>query len=251
MGTTRSQYLKNLMQLNKEIPVITQKLKKMGISSFLARKYKDNGWIESLGVGAFKFPNVDLTIEGILHALQINLSLNIYPGAKTALEIAGVRQYYREKEKIYLYTNSKTYLPLWAKNYKYNKKLRVIRSSKWDDEEFLVNPNTKNFEFFIASKELAIVQQIELVGRGESFEETAQLFELLDSMDPDLLNKVLQKASKRSRRIFKFFSDFYKHPWNKYMNKKILNSGNSVITVEKGGRYLHQYELIIPKSFNV
>lgn len=251
MSVVKPQKLKKLLQLNREIPLTTQKLKNMGVNNTLIQRYKESNWIESIGRGAYKFPEAELSFEGMIHSLQTDLSLNVYPGAKTALEMAGIRQYYREKEKIYLFTNSKTNLPLWARNYRYERELRVIRSSKWNDKECLVNPNTKDFEFFIASKELAIIQQIELVGRRESFEETAQLFELLDSMDPDLLNKVLEKASKRSRRIFKFFSDFYKHPWNKHISKKILDSGNSVITIEKGGRYLSQYKLVIPESFNV
>ncbi len=251
MSTTRTQMLKKLVALNKEIPITTQKLKKEGISSFLARKYKDNGWIESLGVGAFKFPKGNLTIEGVLHALQIDLSLNVYPGAKTALEMAGVRQYYREKEKIYLFTNIKTYLPLWARNYKYERELRIIKSSKWDAKEFLFSPNTKDFDFFIASKELAIVQQIELIGEKESFEETAQLFEILDSLDPNLLNKILKRSSNKSKRIFSYFSGFFDHSWWKEINPRSIESGNSVITIEKGGRYLKNYNLIIPRSFNV
>ena len=251
MSIVRTQKLKNLLQLNREIPLTTQEMKKMGVNNTLIQRYKESNWIESIGRGAYKFPEAELSFEGIMYSLQTDLSLNVYPGAKTALEMAGIRQYYREKEKVYLFTDSKTNMPLWARNYRYERDLRVIRSSKWNKKEFLFNPNTKGFEFFIASKELAIVQQIELVGRGESFEETAQLFELLDSMDPDLLNKVLKKASKRSRRIFAFFCDFYKHPWNKHISKKILNSGNSVITIEKGGRYLSQYKLIIPESFNV
>ncbi|HLP47495.1 MAG TPA: hypothetical protein VK469_16220 [Candidatus Kapabacteria bacterium] len=41
MSTTRPTNLKNLLQLNREIPITTEKLKHMGISSFLARNYKD------------------------------------------------------------------------------------------------------------------------------------------------------------------------------------------------------------------
>lgn len=251
MSVVRAKKLKKLMLLNREIPFTTQKLLKSGFTSSLIQNYKENNWVESIGRGAYIFPQSELSLEGILHALQMDLSLNIYPGAKTALEMAGVRQYFREKEKIYLYTNRETYLPLWAENYKFDRKLQVIKSSKWDDKEFLVNPNTKNFEFFIASKELAILQQIELVGKKESFEETAQLFELLDSLDADLINKILKGSSIKGKRVFSYLSDFYNHPWSKDINPRSIKSGNSVITIEKGGRYLKNYNLIIPRSFNV
>ena len=251
MSVVKSQKLKKLLRLNREIPLTTQGLKNIGITNTLIQKYRENNWIESMGRGAYKFPDADVSFEGILHTLQTDLYLNIYPGAKTALDMMGVRHYYREKEKIYLFTDPKTNLPLWARNFNYGRELRIIKSAKWGKRNFMFDPGTKNFNFNIASKELAIVQQIERVGRGESFEETAQLFELLDSLDPKILNGVLRNASKRSRRIFAFLNDYFRHPWRKHLNKGILNSGDSVITIEKGGRYLSRYKLVIPQSFNV
>jgi len=41
MGTKREQNLKKLFRFNREIPITTDKLKTMGISPFLARKYKE------------------------------------------------------------------------------------------------------------------------------------------------------------------------------------------------------------------
>ena len=251
MSTTRPTYLKGLLQLNREIPVTTEKLKHMGISPFLARKYKESGWLKSIGVGAYKFPGTQLTIEGLLHAIQKDLSLNVYTGAKTALEMAGIRQYYREKEKVYLFSDRKSNLPLWIKNYPWARDILTIKTSKWNKKEYLYNPGTREFDFFVASKELAILQQIELINRGESFAETAQLFEILDSLNPDLLNEILTEASVKAKRIFLYLADFYNHPWKKNIHPEVIDSGSSVITVEKRGKYLKKYHLVIPGGFNV
>ncbi len=251
MSALRSKNLKKLFVFSKEIPVTTEKLKKVGISSSLARKYKESEWIESIGTGAFKFPGSSLTIEGLLHALQEDLALNIYAGAKTALELAGVRHYYREMEKKYLFTDRKTNLPLWVKHYQWGGDLRLIRSSKWNRETFLFSPGTKDFDFYIASKELAILQQIELINRGESFLETARLFEILDSLNVDLVNEMLREASVKTKRIILFLTDFYDHPWKTSLNRDIIMPLNSVITIEKGGKYLKDYRLVIPGGFDV
>lgn len=251
MSTTRPTYLKNLLQLNREIPVTTEKLKHMGISSFLARNYKETGWLHSIGVGAYMFPGAQLTIEGLLHAIQEDLSLDIHAGAKTALEMAGIRQYYREKEKVYLFSDRKNNLPLWVKNYKWDRDIVSIKTSKWDKKEYLYNPQTREFDFFIASKELAILEQIELINRGESFEETAQLFEMLDSLNPERLNEILTEASIKAKRIFLFLADVYNHPWKKDLLPGVIGSGNSVITIKKKGKYLKKYHLVIPGGFNV
>lgn len=251
MGTTRTENLKKLMRLNKEIPLTTQKLNQLGISSFLARKYKENGWIESIGVGAFKFPDTEITVEGTLHALQIDMSINLHVGAKTALEIAGVRQFYREKEKIYLFGDRKVILPLWVKNYRWDRSIEFINSSKWNSKEYLYNPHTREFEFYIATKELAIVQQIELINRSESLAETAQLYEMLDSLNPELINKVLVKASLKAKRIFSFFADYFNHSWKRELDPGVLDSGHSIITIEKGGKYLKEYNVVIPRDFDV
>ncbi len=250
MSTTRPTFLKNLLQLNKEIPVTTEKLKRMGISPFLARKYKENKWLESIGVGAYKFPGTQLTIEGLLHSIQKDLSLPIYAGAKTALEMAGIRHYYREKEKVYLFSDRKSNLPLWIKNYPWDRDMIPIKTSKWNKKEYMYNPGTKEFDFFIASKELAILQQIELINRGERFEETAQLFELLDSLDPERLNELLTEASIKVKRIFLFLADHYNHPWRKNIQPDVIDSGRSIITIEKRGKYLKNFHLVIPGGFN-
>lgn len=249
MSTKREQYLKKLLRTNREIPITTGKLKKMGISPLLARNYKESGWIESVGFGAYKFPDSDLSIEGFLHCLQKDLLLNLHAGAKTALEMGGVRQFYREKEKVYFFIEGKSNVPLWVKHYRPD--LKIIRSSKWNQKEFLYNPGTKEFDFSIAKKELAIFEQIELINRGENFGETAQLFELLNSLNPELLNELLKEASLKAKRIFSFLTGYYNHSWAKEIDKKLLASGQSEITIEKGGKYIKDYHLIIPGDFNV
>lgn len=114
----------------------------------------------------------------------------------------------------------------------------------------MYNPGTKEFDFLIASKELAILQQIELINRGERFEETAQLFELLDSLDPERLNELLTEASIKVKRIFLFLADYYNHPWKRNIQPEVIDSGRSIITIEKRGKYLKNFHLVIPGGFN-
>jgi hypothetical protein len=166
MSTKREQYLKKLFRISREIPITTDKLKTMGISPSLARKYKESGWIESIGFGVYKLPNSDLSIEGLLHCLQDDLKLNLHAGAKTALEMGGVRHFYREEEKVYFYIDSKSNVPIWVRSF--HKKAKIIRSLRWNQKKFLYNPGTKEFDFFIAKKELAILEQIELINRGKA-----------------------------------------------------------------------------------
>jgi hypothetical protein len=186
-----------------------------------------------------------------LHALQTDLSLNIYAGAKTALELSGIRHFYREKDKVYLFAEKKTNLPLWVKRYPWGRDIQPVSSTKWNKKKFLFNPGTKEYDFSIASKELAILEQIELINRGESFLETAQLFEILDSLDTELINEMLKEASIKVKRIFLFLADYYNHSWKKSLNRRVIAPGNSVITVEKGGKYLKDYHLVIPGGFGV
>lgn len=249
MSTKREQNLKKLLRVNREVPISTVKLKKMGISALLARRYKESGWIESIGFGAYKFPGFEISIEGLLHCLQFDLMLNVHVGAKTALEMSGVRHYYREKERVYFFIEGKSNVPLWVKNCSIDSK--IIRSSKWDQKEFLFNPGTKEFDFLIATKELAILEQIELINRGENFEETSLLFEILTSLNPELINELLKEASLKAKRIFAFLADHYNHSWVKEINTKFLDSGRSEISIAKGGKYIKDYHLVIPGNFNV
>jgi hypothetical protein len=251
MSSTRGNYLKKLLNFNREIPLTTSEMKKVGISSFLACKYKNSGWLESIGVGAFKFPNSDLSVEGLLHSLQVDLSLKAHLGAKSSLDMVGVRQFYRRNKKFYLFIETSNKLPKWVMNYKWNGFIKPIRTLRLSESEFLYNPEIKSFDFFISKRELAILEQIDLINKGETFEETAQLFELLPSLNPDLLNILLKSFSVKVKRIFFFLSEYFNHPWINEIDRKYFSVSNTIVSIQKNGKFLKKYNLIIPREFNV
>ena len=74
---------------------------------------------------------------------------------------------------------------------------------------------------------------------------------MLNSLDPELVNEILKNASKKTKRIFFFLAEFYNHPWKKELSPNIIDSGRSVITIEKSGKFLKDYALVIPRSFDV
>ncbi len=92
---------------------------------------------------------------------------------------------------------------------------------------------------------------IEQIGKNESFDETAKIFELLQDLNPDLLNKGLKISSERVKRIFLYFVDYFNMPWSNEIKRDIVKNYKSVIVIEKGGKFVKEYNLIIPKNYEL
>ena len=74
-------------------------LKELGISRQLVQKYKQGGWINPVGRGAYKRTNEPVSVYGAVYALQKQLELAIHIGAVSALDQHGVSHYLRLDEK--------------------------------------------------------------------------------------------------------------------------------------------------------
>ena len=65
---------------------ITYLLKTLGISNSLQQSYRNNGWIYSIGNGAFVKYNDTPTLNGSVYTMQNQLALDVHFGAKSALD---------------------------------------------------------------------------------------------------------------------------------------------------------------------
>ncbi len=245
MSEVKGQKLKRLYLLYQDVPITSKQLKQLNISSSLVCKYVESGWLEKISKSVYKFPKKQISFEGIIHVLQKVLRVNAHPGAKSSLSYQNIIHYLKENNSFYIYGQR---LPKWTFKTDFN--FINIRTHKWNDNKFLYNPGTKPYEFYVARREIAIIQMIEQIGRYETFNETAKIFELLQDLNPDLVNKGLKIANKKAKRIFLFFTEYFNMPWEKDI-KNIIKNRNSVIVVDKGGKYIKDYNLIIPEDFGV
>ncbi|MBL7971306.1 MAG: AbiEi antitoxin N-terminal domain-containing protein, partial [Prolixibacteraceae bacterium] len=131
MSTNNEIKLKKLLDLH--VPgtiMLASWLDANGFSHDLQQRYLKSGWLESVGVGAFKRPNETVGWQGALYSLQKQANLPVYIGGPTALSLLGFSHYIRTgAETVYLFSLLNTRLPAWFKQYSWNEAVSHVKTS--------------------------------------------------------------------------------------------------------------------------
>jgi hypothetical protein len=109
----------------------------------------------------------------------------------------------------------------------------------------------RDWQMTISSPERAILELLYQVGdNGVDFKFVAEIFEGLTTLSPRLLNELLQNCSSRKiKRLFLFFANYYNFSWAKHISKDI-KLGAGKLQIVKGGNYNKTYMITVPKEFN-
>ena len=78
----------------------------------------------------------------------------------------------------------------------------------------------------------------------------AEVFEGLTTLSPRVLNELLLNCNSRKiKRLFLFFANYYNFPWAKHISKE-LELGAGKLQIVKDGNYNKTYMITVPKEFN-
>ena len=145
-----TKFLKNIKP---DIVVLASWLKKLGISRDLQKHYRNNGWLESVGRGAYKTPGVKVQWKGGLYAMQYQSKLPVHVGSVTALYLNGSAHYMRQgKEKVYLFTPNKNKLPKWFMDYNWSDEIIHKRTNFLPVNIGMTIHKENNFDIKISSE---------------------------------------------------------------------------------------------------
>lgn len=222
-----------------------------GYSSQLVYRYVKNGWLTKLGNGAYIRPASILEWQGAVLGLQKLAGLPFHVGGLSALNILGYAHYLPVggEKSITLY--GKKTPPSWIRQIEslsftfYKKPLFGDLGLKKQ------STSIRDWQINISSPERAILELLYQVGdKGISFKFVAEIFEGLATLSPRLLNELLQNCSSRKvKRLFLFFANYYNFPWAKHISKK-LDLGAGKLQIVKDGNYNKTYMITVPKEFN-
>jgi hypothetical protein len=222
-----------------------------GYSSQLVYKYVKNGWLVKLGNGAYLRPASILNWQGAVLGLQKLAELPFHVGGLSALNLLGYAHYLPigGETTITLYGEKKP--PVWISQIKslsftfYKKPLFGDLGLKKQ------STSIRDWQMTISSPERAILELIYQVGdNGVDFKFVAEIFEGLTTLSPRVLNELLLNCNSRKiKRLFLFFANYYNFPWAKHINKE-LDLGAGKLQVVKDGNYNKTYMITVPKEFN-
>lgn len=251
MGTdnkTKLNYLIN--EWTAGTPSAVSYLSASGFSRELLRKYRNSGWLEPFGRGAYIRPGDKVDWLGALHTLQKQLSLPVHVGGKTALQLKGYAHYLPAKQNtVFLYGPRGLILPAWFKEDRFNVEFVETRTNLFPAEytEGLTNFKEDRFPVRIAAPERAAMEMLHLVPKKVGFDEAELIMENLVGLRTDVAQQLLEACrSVKVKRLFLYMAEKKELPWLSKLNLSKVDLGKGKRQIVPQGRYDAKYLITVP-----
>jgi hypothetical protein len=225
-------------------------LEQMGISKSLRQEYVKNGWLTTIGRGAYKRFEDEVEWYAGVSALQKQANLQVHVGALTALEMLGLSHYLRMNEnKIYLFSPYKVNLPTWFKQYDWKQEIDHEQTSFLSYDAGIIEYEYNNTNLLISSQERAIMECLYLTPENMDIVECYQLMETLVNLQPDLVKKLLKDCNSiKVKRLFLYMAEKANHQWLQFLELSDVDLGSGNRQIAKNGVYIGKYQITLPKE---
>jgi hypothetical protein len=235
MSIETSTFLKKLIQSPNSV-ITSAWLKEQGISHQLLYKYKQSGWLASIGQGVFlKFYVKKAKIEDALSALQRD-SLKIHVGGQFALSLKGKLHYAKVKNNWSIFSNRDIKLPLWFVKYPFDDSWKHYKTKFLSDNIGLEDYQIEGLNIQISSLERAVLELLYQVPKDVDLQEAYEICELLRTLLPQQLQQLLENCSSiKVKRLFLYMAQKLNHSWLQYINLEKVNLGNGTRVISKNG----------------
>ena len=206
--------------------------------------------MESIGVGAFKRPNENLSWQGAIFSLQKQGKQSLHAGGLTALSFLGYSHYIRTgHETVYVFSGLKTMLPSWFKKYHWKESVKHIRTSFIPAYLGLQENTETQFQITISTAERAILECLYLSPDKMDLMEVYQIFSGMVNLRPDLIQKLLEECNSiKVKRLFLFMLKKSNHQWRNFLSIDHVNLGTGDRSIVKNGMYDSEYRITVPKE---
>lgn len=230
-------------------------LKMLGGYQQLLQAYQKSFWVEKIGRGAYKKYGDAVDWTGGLYALQTQLNLPVYAGAKTALEMMGYGHFIPlgKGRQITLLAYKDVKLPAWFKDYDWDDTVLFKMLTLFPENPTLglTERRFNTYRIRISAPERAMFEVCALVQRSQSFGEAKYLMEGLMGLRTDLLQELLvQCTSVKAKRLFLYFADICNMPWFSRLDLSKVDLGKGKRQIVKGGVYDSKYRITVARDFD-
>ncbi len=182
--------------LPRGVPGGTLELARLGISSGLAHRYVESGWLVRLGRGVFMFAGDELKAAPCVKFLSRKIT-GLHVGGKTALAWRGVRHNVGPRELLSLWGNAPSQLPPWfLQRFPAHYTARPLFNSKLPvDFGLQPLPETPDGPP-VAAPERALLEMLSDVGVGQGVEEARNIMEGVRTLRLEVLKRLLQQCPR-------------------------------------------------------
>jgi len=255
MNTKKPTKINLLISSWKRGTVYTQShLSSLGYNHDLVKSYKRNGWLVTIGTGAYVLANDNIDVFGGLYALQQQLHLSVHIGGRTALELKGYAHYVRTTATtMFIFSKAGRQLPKWVVNHDWgvNSYFKTTNLISPEIENSLTKYEHKGFEIKISSPERAALEMLYLVPKNQGFDEASHVMENLTTLHPELVQQLLENCNSiKVKRLFLYLAEKHNHDWFNELDLAKVNLGKGKRVIVKGGKLDKKYEIVIPQELN-
>ena len=231
-------------------PSTTSSLAHSGFSRELLVKYKNSGWLESFGRGAYIRSGDKVDWPGALYTLQTQLRLPVHAGGKTALERKGYAHYLpASQNRVFLYGPRGLALPVWFKGDRFGVNFVVTRTNLFpaDLQDGFTEFREKDFPVRISAPERAMLEMLHLVPQKVGFDEARLVMGNLATLRPDLVQGLLEACrSVKVKRLFLYMAENQEHAWLAKVDLAKVDLGQGKRMIVPKGRYDAKYRITVP-----
>jgi hypothetical protein len=186
------------MRLHRELPrgrpFRTHDLARLGISSALAYRYLQSGWIEKLGRGTFKFAGDELRRDDCLEFLSREIP-RLHVGGKTALAWHGFRHNVTAQERVELWGPRNKVLPGWFKGqFRMRLTTRILFDLRLKADFGVQAVPNRPPGVKVSAPERALLEMLSDVGVQQEVEEARQIMETVRTPREELLLPLLRSC---------------------------------------------------------
>jgi len=228
----------------------TSYLNDIGFSRELLTKYKNSGWLESFGRGAYIRSGDKVDWPGALYTLQTQLGLPVHVGGKSALELKGFAHYLPARQKrVFLYGPRGLVLPTWFTGERFGVEFVVTRTNLFpvDLREGFTEFREKDFSVRISAPERAMLEMLHLVPRKVGFDEARLVMGNLATLRPEVVQGLLEACrSVKVKRLFLYMAETEGHAWLTKVDLSKVDLGKGKRMVVPKGRYDAKYRITVP-----
>ena len=233
-------------------PGATSHLVASGFGRDLLVKYKNGGWMEPFGRGAYIRSRDKVDWQGALYTLQNQLSLPVHAGGKTSLQLKGYAHYLPARQnKVFLYGPRGLTLPAWFKEDRFGVKFVVTRTNLFpaDCREGFTDFKERNFSVRIAAPERAAMEMLHLVPREVGFDEAQLIMENLVALRIDAVQRLLEECrSVKVKRLFLYMAEQKEHLWLSKLDLAKADLGKGKRMIVRQGRFDAKYRITVPAT---
>ena len=237
-----------LQHWKKGIPLTTAELKKWGYSPQLLNRYKQSGWIESLGQSAYKLKGQEVQWTGALYTLQTYLNKPLHVGGITALEWNGLTHYLNMGNRsIYLYGMGKQDLPQWF--------IRIVdpvdviiqeAQLLTGETKFFNERSLGDYEVSYSVLEQAYLELLFSVPSHISFTEAREVAGNLNLLRAPVLQTLLEQSrSIKVNRLALYLGEYHEHEWINKLNTESISLGKGKRVIYPGGVFNEKYQITV------